>query len=40
MQLCPPQGDVVLHCSHVIELVTKMSMMASKVNYVNVSPGR
>ncbi|KAM6983875.1 unconventional myosin-Ic-like isoform 1-T2 [Tautogolabrus adspersus] len=33
------KGDVVLHCNHVIELVTKLSMMASKVNYVNVSPG-
>uniref|UniRef100_A0A3Q3EAT3 Myosin Ic, paralog a n=1 Tax=Labrus bergylta TaxID=56723 RepID=A0A3Q3EAT3_9LABR len=33
------KGDVVLHCNHVIELVTKLSMMASKVNYVNVCPG-
>lgn len=33
------KGDVVLHCNHVIELVTKLSMMASKVNYVNVNPG-
>uniref|UniRef100_UPI0037E9110A unconventional myosin-Ic-like isoform X2 n=1 Tax=Semicossyphus pulcher TaxID=241346 RepID=UPI0037E9110A len=33
------KGDVVLHCNHVIELVTKLSMMACKVNYVNVSPG-
>lgn len=40
MQLCLPQGDAVLHCSHVIELVTKLAMMASKVNYVNISPGR
>ena len=40
MQLCLPQGDVVLQCDHVIELVTKLSMMASKVNYVNISPGR
>lgn len=34
------QGDAVLHCSHAIELVTKLSWMARKVNYVNVSPGR
>lgn len=40
MQLCPPQGDVVLQCDHVIEVVTKLSMMASKVNYVNICPGR
>lgn len=33
------KGDVVLHCSHVIELVTKLAMMASKTNYVNISPG-
>ncbi|XP_068600565.1 unconventional myosin-Ic [Brachionichthys hirsutus] len=33
------KGDVVLHCSHVIELVTKLSLMATKVNYVNISPG-
>lgn len=34
------QGDAVLQCSHAIELVTKLSWMARKVNYVNVSPGR
>uniref|UniRef100_A0A3Q3WT62 Myosin Ic, paralog b n=1 Tax=Mola mola TaxID=94237 RepID=A0A3Q3WT62_MOLML len=33
------KGDAVLHCSHVIEVVTKLAMMASKVNYVNVNPG-
>uniref|UniRef100_A0A8D0DDW0 Myosin Ic, paralog a n=1 Tax=Sander lucioperca TaxID=283035 RepID=A0A8D0DDW0_SANLU len=33
------KGDLVLHCNHVIELVTKLAMMASKVNYVNISPG-
>ncbi|KAL7389926.1 hypothetical protein ABVT39_011955 [Epinephelus coioides] len=33
------KGDAVLHCNHVIELVTKLAMMASKVNYVNISPG-
>ncbi|XP_017291366.1 unconventional myosin-Ic-like isoform X2 [Kryptolebias marmoratus] len=33
------KGDAVLHCSHVIELVTKLSMLASKTNYVNISPG-
>uniref|UniRef100_A0A3Q2TXE5 Myosin Ic, paralog a n=1 Tax=Fundulus heteroclitus TaxID=8078 RepID=A0A3Q2TXE5_FUNHE len=33
------KGDAVLHCSHVIELVTKLATMASKANYVNVSPG-
>uniref|UniRef100_A0A3Q2DGK3 Myosin Ic, paralog a n=1 Tax=Cyprinodon variegatus TaxID=28743 RepID=A0A3Q2DGK3_CYPVA len=33
------KGDAVLHCSHVIELVTKLAMMANKTNYVNISPG-
>uniref|UniRef100_UPI003AABA897 unconventional myosin-Ic n=1 Tax=Centroberyx gerrardi TaxID=166262 RepID=UPI003AABA897 len=33
------KGDVVLHCDHVIELVTKLAMMAGKINHVNVSPG-
>uniref|UniRef100_A0A8C4IMM1 Myosin-Ic n=1 Tax=Dicentrarchus labrax TaxID=13489 RepID=A0A8C4IMM1_DICLA len=33
------KGDVVLQCTHVIELVTKLAMMANKVNYVNISPG-
>uniref|UniRef100_A0A3Q3M8H6 Myosin Ic, paralog a n=1 Tax=Mastacembelus armatus TaxID=205130 RepID=A0A3Q3M8H6_9TELE len=33
------KGDVVLQCSHVIELVTKLAMMANKINYVNISPG-
>ncbi|MED6259184.1 Unconventional myosin-Ic, partial [Ataeniobius toweri] len=33
------KGDAVLHCSHVIELVTKLAMMASKTNYVNISLG-
>ncbi|XP_029028817.1 unconventional myosin-Ic isoform X2 [Betta splendens] len=33
------KGDVVLHCSHVIELVTKLAMMANKTSYVNISPG-
>ncbi|XP_037543996.1 unconventional myosin-Ic [Nematolebias whitei] len=33
------KGDAVLYCSHVIELVTKLSMLASKTNYVNISPG-
>ncbi|KAF3705915.1 Unconventional myosin-Ic Myosin I beta [Channa argus] len=33
------KGDVVLHCNHVIELVTKLAMMANKTNYVNISPG-
>ncbi|KAM3601771.1 uncharacterized protein V6R79_018656 [Siganus canaliculatus] len=33
------KGDVVLQCNHVIEAVTKLAMMASKVNYVNVNPG-
>lgn len=40
MQLYLPQGDAVLHCTHAIELVTKLAMMAKKVNYVNISPGR
>nr|XP_020454378.1 unconventional myosin-Ic-like isoform X2 [Monopterus albus] len=33
------KGDAILHCNHVIEVVTKLAMMASKVNYVNISPG-
>ncbi|KAK2828478.1 hypothetical protein Q5P01_019512 [Channa striata] len=33
------KGDVVLHCNHVIELVTKLAMMANKTSYVNISPG-
>lgn len=33
------KGDVVLHCHHVIELVTKLAMMANKISYVNISPG-
>ncbi|KAF7205941.1 unconventional myosin-Ic isoform X1 [Nothobranchius furzeri] len=33
------KGDAVIHCSHVIELVTKLSMLAGKTSYVNVSPG-
>lgn len=33
------KGDAVLQCSHAIELVTKLSLMAKKVNYVNISPG-
>uniref|UniRef100_A0A1A7XSK4 Myosin IC n=2 Tax=Iconisemion striatum TaxID=60296 RepID=A0A1A7XSK4_9TELE len=33
------KGDAVMHCSHVIELVTKVSMLAGKTSYVNVSPG-
>ncbi|XP_069002816.1 unconventional myosin-Ic isoform X2 [Embiotoca jacksoni] len=33
------KGDAVLHCSHVIEVVTKLAMMANKTNYVNISPG-
>ncbi|CAG02935.1 unnamed protein product [Tetraodon nigroviridis] len=32
--------DVVLQCNYVIEVVTKLGLMACKVNYVNVSPGR
>ncbi|CAG5878778.1 unnamed protein product [Menidia menidia] len=33
------KGDAVLHCGHLIEAVTKVATMASKVNYVNISPG-
>ncbi|XP_041864369.1 unconventional myosin-Ic isoform X2 [Melanotaenia boesemani] len=33
------KADAVLQCSHVIELVTKLAMMASKTSYVNISPG-
>uniref|UniRef100_A0A3P9HD29 Myosin Ic, paralog a n=1 Tax=Oryzias latipes TaxID=8090 RepID=A0A3P9HD29_ORYLA len=33
------KSDAVLHCSHVIELVTKISMLARKTNCVDVRPG-
>ncbi|CAK6953640.1 unconventional myosin-Ic [Scomber scombrus] len=33
------KGDAVLHCHHVIEVVTKLAMMANKTSYVNISPG-
>uniref|UniRef100_A0A3B4UIG6 Myosin Ic, paralog a n=1 Tax=Seriola dumerili TaxID=41447 RepID=A0A3B4UIG6_SERDU len=33
------KADAVLQCNHVIELVTKLAMMASKIDYVNISPG-
>ncbi|KAF7666571.1 hypothetical protein LDENG_00101030 [Lucifuga dentata] len=33
------KGDAVLYCDHVIELVTKLAMMASRTDHVNVSPG-
>lgn len=31
------KGDIVLHCIHVIELVTKLAMMANKTSYINIS---
>uniref|UniRef100_A0A3B4Z0G1 Unconventional myosin-Ic-like n=1 Tax=Stegastes partitus TaxID=144197 RepID=A0A3B4Z0G1_9TELE len=34
------KGDAVLHCSHVMEVVTKLAMMANKTSYVNINPGR
>uniref|UniRef100_A0A673ATY0 Myosin Ic, paralog a n=1 Tax=Sphaeramia orbicularis TaxID=375764 RepID=A0A673ATY0_9TELE len=34
------KGDAVLHCNHVIEVVTKLAMMASKIDHVNINPGR
>uniref|UniRef100_A0A3Q4I048 Myosin Ic, paralog a n=1 Tax=Neolamprologus brichardi TaxID=32507 RepID=A0A3Q4I048_NEOBR len=34
-----PQGDLLLHCSHSIEMVTKLAMMANKTNNVNINPG-
>uniref|UniRef100_A0A668AIM0 Myosin Ic, paralog a n=1 Tax=Myripristis murdjan TaxID=586833 RepID=A0A668AIM0_9TELE len=37
--LCLPQGDVVLHCDHVIEAVTKFAMMSGRTNHVNISLG-
>ncbi|KAM9384865.1 unconventional myosin-Ic-like [Pholidichthys leucotaenia] len=33
------KADAVLHCTHVIEVVTKLAMMADKTHHVNVSPG-
>ena len=33
------KGDVVLQCNNVIELVTKVAMMADKIDYVNINPG-
>lgn len=33
------KGDLLLHCSHSIELVTKLAMMANKTSNVNINPG-
>uniref|UniRef100_A0A3Q4MZN1 Myosin Ic, paralog a n=1 Tax=Neolamprologus brichardi TaxID=32507 RepID=A0A3Q4MZN1_NEOBR len=33
------KGDLLLHCSHSIEMVTKLAMMANKTNNVNINPG-
>ncbi|XP_076024594.1 unconventional myosin-Ic-like [Genypterus blacodes] len=33
------KGDAVLHCDHVIELVTKLAMMAGRISHINISPG-
>uniref|UniRef100_A0A3Q3D7D0 Myosin Ic, paralog a n=1 Tax=Hippocampus comes TaxID=109280 RepID=A0A3Q3D7D0_HIPCM len=33
------KGDVLLHCNHVIELVTKLALMARMLNHVNIKPG-
>ncbi|XP_040907236.1 unconventional myosin-Ic-like isoform X1 [Toxotes jaculatrix] len=33
------KGDLVLRCDHVIELVTKLAMMAGKIDNVNICPG-
>uniref|UniRef100_A0A668ASF7 Myosin Ic, paralog a n=1 Tax=Myripristis murdjan TaxID=586833 RepID=A0A668ASF7_9TELE len=33
------KGDVVLHCDHVIEAVTKFAMMSGRTNHVNISLG-
>uniref|UniRef100_A0A669B0R3 Myosin Ic, paralog a n=1 Tax=Oreochromis niloticus TaxID=8128 RepID=A0A669B0R3_ORENI len=33
------KGDLLLHCSHLIELVTKLAMMANKTSNVNINPG-
>lgn len=35
-----PQGDAVLQCNNAIELVTKVAMMADKMDHVNICPGR
>ncbi|CAM9127366.1 unnamed protein product [Lampetra planeri] len=34
------KADVVMHCAHVIELVTKLALMANKMDDVSVKPGR
>ncbi|XP_061659546.1 unconventional myosin-Ic-like isoform X2 [Syngnathoides biaculeatus] len=33
------KGDLLLHCDHVIELVTKLALMARMLNHVNVKAG-
>ncbi|KAM4620151.1 unconventional myosin-Ic isoform 2-T2 [Polymixia lowei] len=33
------KGDAVLHCDHVMEVVTKLAMMAGRINHVNISQG-
>ncbi|XP_028276644.1 unconventional myosin-Ic isoform X1 [Parambassis ranga] len=33
------KGDAVLLCNNVIEVVTKLAMMANKTSFVNISPG-
>ncbi|XP_054610330.1 unconventional myosin-Ic-like [Dunckerocampus dactyliophorus] len=33
------KGDVLLHCNHVIELVTKLALIARMLNYINIKPG-
>ncbi|XP_057676304.1 unconventional myosin-Ic-like [Corythoichthys intestinalis] len=33
------KGDVLLHCYHVIELVTKLALIARMLNHINIKPG-
>ncbi|XP_077448132.1 unconventional myosin-Ic-like [Stigmatopora argus] len=33
------KGDVLFHCYHVIELVTKLALMARMLNHINIKPG-
>lgn len=34
------QGDVILHCEHIFEVVSKLCVLANKQNLVKVVQGR
>ena len=35
-----PQGDVVLQSDHVIETLTKIAILADKIDNININQGR